>query len=192
MVLWPWSWFKLRWNRTLSLMNVHCLVLITFSYHTFMSLSSVFLLAGVFQAACPSVTHFTCFDSLVLTSVCPPSVNYLLLCNKHRFLPLPAGGVPYFNISHLLSFPSTVLQHPKWSIISDIGNKCVNTHFEVLHFHCVHCGQKHFLTIWYWNADFKRLCSAIHTSGEREIIAVCANLVFGAFHTSRGRPHFPH
>ena len=157
-----------------------------------------------------SLAHLSCsWSPLILRSICDsfhtfwfiwlpilawaPSVNHLLQWNKYRLLSLPAVGSKHFNISHLLSFPSTLIQHPKWSIISNIGNKCVNTLFKVLHFHCTHCGQKKFLNIRHWNCLFQKPPALYpHIWGNRDNCCIYADLVLRAFHTSSARPLFPH
>lgn len=155
-------------------MRICSLDLYPSSHHSFTLIvfGSLFLVSGALGPSCQSVTLFTHFDSLTATSFWPPSVNHLLQWNKYLFLPLPVVGSKYSNISHLVSFPSTLLQHPKWSIISDIGNKCVNTLFKVLYLKC-YCGQKWFLSIWHWNCLFQKPPLLSPLSGEGEIIAAC-------------------
>lgn len=127
------------WVYTVSL-SIHLCIILSL----WLSLASYFLFL---QSSDPHVNHlFTSYililwlplpsdQPLLTTRCCGINTDFCLYLTK-------AESCKYFNISHVLSFPSTFLQHPKWSIISDIGNKCVNTLFKVLHFHCTHHGQK--------------------------------------------------
>ena len=150
-------------EKSLAPWSPQMLMSISGSLHTFASLVPLLIWPPVVTTCCSGINW-----SLFLLAVCSKC----------------------FNISHFPSFPSTLLQHPKWSIISDMGNKCINTLFKVLHFHCTHCGQKDSSISSIEIACFKSLHSSVYTSGEIEIIAACMLILSLELFTHQEQVHF--